>query len=43
MSETPNSRTSELFDAMVVTYETWAEPLSARLAQAADTIPSVSF
>jgi ubiquinone/menaquinone biosynthesis C-methylase UbiE len=35
MSETPNTRTAELFDAMVETYETWAEPLSARLAQAA--------
>ena len=35
MNETPNARTAELFDAMVATYETWAEPLSARLAQAA--------
>jgi ubiquinone/menaquinone biosynthesis C-methylase UbiE len=35
MNETPNTRTAELFDAMVATYETWAEPLSARLAQAA--------
>ena len=35
MNETPNTRTAELFDAMVATYETWAEPLSARLAQVA--------
>jgi 16S rRNA (cytosine967-C5)-methyltransferase len=35
MNETPNTRTAELFDAMVATYETWAEPLSARLAKAA--------
>ncbi|HEX8893896.1 MAG TPA: methyltransferase domain-containing protein [Terriglobales bacterium] len=33
MSEGPNARTAELFDAMVAAYETWAEPLSARLAQ----------
>ena len=26
-------KTAELFDAMVAAYETWAEPLSARLAQ----------
>jgi ubiquinone/menaquinone biosynthesis C-methylase UbiE len=32
MNETPNTRTAELFDAMVAAYETWAEPLSARLA-----------
>jgi ubiquinone/menaquinone biosynthesis C-methylase UbiE len=35
MNETPNIRTAELFDAMVATYETWAEPLTTRLAQAA--------
>jgi ubiquinone/menaquinone biosynthesis C-methylase UbiE len=35
MNETPNTRTAELFDAMVAAYETWAEPLSARLAQVA--------
>jgi ubiquinone/menaquinone biosynthesis C-methylase UbiE len=35
MNETPNTRTAEFFDAMVATYETWAEPLSARLAKAA--------
>jgi ubiquinone/menaquinone biosynthesis C-methylase UbiE len=28
-------KTDELFDAMVAAYETWAEPLSARLAQVA--------
>jgi ubiquinone/menaquinone biosynthesis C-methylase UbiE len=32
MNETPNTRTAELFDAMVAAYETWAEPLSACLA-----------
>jgi ubiquinone/menaquinone biosynthesis C-methylase UbiE len=35
MSETPNTRMAELFNAMVGTYETWAEPLSARLSQVA--------
>jgi ubiquinone/menaquinone biosynthesis C-methylase UbiE len=35
MNETPNTRTAELFDAMVAAYETWAEPLTARLAQVA--------
>ena len=35
MNETPNTGTAELFDAMVAAYETWGEPLSARLAQAA--------
>ena len=35
MNETPDTRTAELFDAMAATYETWAEPLSARLARAA--------
>ena len=35
MNETPNTRKAEFFDAMVATYETWAEPLSARLAQVA--------
>jgi ubiquinone/menaquinone biosynthesis C-methylase UbiE len=35
MNETPNTRTVELFDAMVAAYEAWAEPLSARLAQVA--------
>ena len=35
MNETPNTRTAELFDAMVATYGTWAEPVSARLAKAA--------
>jgi len=33
MNETPNTRMAELFNAMVDAYETWAEPLSARLAQ----------
>jgi ubiquinone/menaquinone biosynthesis C-methylase UbiE len=35
MNETPNTLTAELFDAMVAAYETWAEPLSVRLAQVA--------
>ena len=35
MSEIPNPRTAEVFDAMVTAYDTWAEPLSTRLAQAA--------
>jgi ubiquinone/menaquinone biosynthesis C-methylase UbiE len=35
MNETSNIATAELFDAMVAAYETWAEPLSARLAQVA--------
>src|SRR5215468_6148719 len=35
MNETPNTCTADLFDAMVAAYETWAEPLSARLAQVA--------
>ena len=35
MNEAPNTCTAELFDAMVAAYETWAEPLSARLAQVA--------
>jgi ubiquinone/menaquinone biosynthesis C-methylase UbiE len=35
MNETPNTRTAEIFDAMVAVYETWAEPLSARLARIA--------
>ena len=35
MNETPDTRMAELFDAMVAAYETWAEPLSARLAQVA--------
>jgi hypothetical protein len=35
MNETPNTRTAELFNAMVGAYETWAEPLSARLSQVA--------
>jgi ubiquinone/menaquinone biosynthesis C-methylase UbiE len=35
MNETPNTCTADLFDAMVAAYETWAEPLSARLAQIA--------
>jgi ubiquinone/menaquinone biosynthesis C-methylase UbiE len=35
MNETPNIFTAEAFDAMVATYETWAEHLSARLAKAA--------
>src|SRR5215469_848126 len=35
MNETPNTRTDELCDAMAAAYETWAEPLSARLAQVA--------
>jgi ubiquinone/menaquinone biosynthesis C-methylase UbiE len=33
--ESPNTLTDEFFDTMVAAYETWAEPLSARLAQAA--------
>ena len=41
MSETPNqwgipnTQMAEFFNAMVGTYETWAEPLSARLSQVA--------
>ena len=35
MNETPNTRIAEHFDAVVATYETWAEPVSARLAKAA--------
>jgi ubiquinone/menaquinone biosynthesis C-methylase UbiE len=35
MNETPNTRIAELFNAMVGAYETWAEPLSARLSQVA--------
>src|SRR5215831_6866117 len=35
MNETPNTRMAELFNAMVDAYETWAEPLSARLAKVA--------
>jgi ubiquinone/menaquinone biosynthesis C-methylase UbiE len=35
MNETPNTRMAELFNAMVGAYETWAEPLSSRLAQVA--------
>jgi ubiquinone/menaquinone biosynthesis C-methylase UbiE len=35
MNEAPNTRVAELFDAMAAAYETWAEPLSARLAQVA--------
>jgi ubiquinone/menaquinone biosynthesis C-methylase UbiE len=35
MNETPNTSVAELFDAMVATYEIWAEPLSDRLAQVA--------
>ena len=35
MNETPNTRIAELFDAMAGAYETWAEPLSARLSQVA--------
>lgn len=35
VNETPNTRTAEFSDAMVSTYETWAEPLSARLAKVA--------
>jgi hypothetical protein len=34
MNETPNTRTGELFDAMVAAYETWAEPpFKIRFAQ----------
>jgi ubiquinone/menaquinone biosynthesis C-methylase UbiE len=33
MNETTNTAVAELFDAMVGAYETWAEPLTARLAQ----------
>jgi SAM-dependent methyltransferase len=35
MNETPNTSTAEVFDAMIGAYETWAEPLTARLAQVA--------
>ena len=35
MTETPITFTAELYDAMVSAYETWAEPLSARLAKLA--------
>ena len=35
MNETSNVRMAELFNAMVGAYETWAEPLSAQLAQVA--------
>jgi ubiquinone/menaquinone biosynthesis C-methylase UbiE len=35
MYETPHTPTADLFDAMVAAYESWAEPLSARLAQVA--------
>ena len=35
MNETPNTLTAEFFDFMVSTYETWAEPLSARLSRVA--------
>jgi ubiquinone/menaquinone biosynthesis C-methylase UbiE len=35
MNDNPNTLTPELFDAMVDAYETWAERLSARLAQVA--------
>jgi ubiquinone/menaquinone biosynthesis C-methylase UbiE len=35
MNETPNTLTAEFFDTMVAAYETWAEPLSARLAKVA--------
>jgi ubiquinone/menaquinone biosynthesis C-methylase UbiE len=33
--ESPNTLTDEFFDTMVAAYETWAEPLTARLAQVA--------
>jgi hypothetical protein len=33
MNKTPNTRVAELSSAMVGAYETWAEPLSARLSQ----------
>jgi ubiquinone/menaquinone biosynthesis C-methylase UbiE len=42
MNETPNTRMAELFNAMVAAYETWAEPLSARLAQVALRMTTVS-
>jgi ubiquinone/menaquinone biosynthesis C-methylase UbiE len=35
MNETPDTRIAEHFDTVVATYETWAEPVSARLAKAA--------
>jgi SAM-dependent methyltransferase len=35
MNETPNTLTAEFFGTMVSAYETWAEPLSARLAKVA--------
>ena len=35
MNETPNTCMAELFNAMVGAYETWAEPLTARLSQVA--------
>lgn len=42
MNETPKARIAELFDAMVGAYETWAEPLTARLARVALERTSVS-
>jgi len=35
MNENPNTLTAGFFDTMVAASETWAEPLSARLAQVA--------
>ena len=35
MNETPNTCMTEFFNAMVGAYETWAEPLTARLSQVA--------
>jgi predicted RNA methylase len=35
MNETPTAPVAELFDAMVGAYETWAEPLTTRLARVA--------
>jgi ubiquinone/menaquinone biosynthesis C-methylase UbiE len=42
MNENPNTRMVELFNAMVGAYETWAEPLSARLVQVALSRTAVS-
>jgi ubiquinone/menaquinone biosynthesis C-methylase UbiE len=42
VNETPNTLVAEHFDAMVGAYETWAEPLSSRLAQIALSRTTVS-
>jgi ubiquinone/menaquinone biosynthesis C-methylase UbiE len=43
MKGNPITFTAESFDAMVSTYETWAEPLSARLAEVALRRTMVSY